>query len=530
MDALLAASTRALKKELTATAMASKHGKLRKKTRHMRTCVVLFALLSGPAISVFAQLPGQPSAGGATAPQQEQTPAPPVGNGAMEQAPSPTSISPFGVFSGSGKVDKLVPGVVDLTILDAIDRGLRHNLGLLLSQEQSAAARAQYRRSLSMLLPNISGRVGDSIQQINLAAFGIPLPAGLTSPVVGPFNVFDTRAAMTENLLDFTALNRLRQSAENEKTAKFNIQDARELVVLAVGNEYLLTLAAASRLDTSKAQLTTAQTIFQQTQDLKRAGVAAGIDVLRSQVQMQTQQQRVLAAQQQLAQQKMALARIIGLPVSQQFRLTDTVPYAPLPEFNLEESLAQAYKQRPEYLAAESRLRSAELEVKAAKSEALPSVQLNGDFGGLGKTLGSLENTYTMSAGVRIPLFQGGRVRADVGQAEADLRQASLQLDDLHNRVELEVRSALLDVQTSNDEVKVAQQSIGLAAEQLKESQDRYAAGVSGSLEVVQSQEAVALANETYIQALYLNNVAKLTLARALGVAEQRTRAFLGGK
>jgi outer membrane protein TolC len=148
----------------------------------------------------------------------------------------------------------------------------------------------------------------------------------------------------------------------------------------------------------------------------------------------------------------------------------------------------------------------------------------------LGKTFGTLENTYTLSAGLRIPVFQGGRVRADVAAAEANLRQDRLQLDDLHNRVELEVRSALLDVQTSDDQVKVAQQSIGLASQELKESQDRYAAGVSGSLEVVQSQEAVALANETYIQALYLNNVAKLTLARALGVAEQRTRAFLGGK
>ena len=507
---------------------ASNHGKPKDMIQLMRTYAVLFALL---LISTqgLAQLPGAQPASGTVSPEQPETPSQPS-SPTMMQVPTPTSISPFGMFSGSGKVDKLVPGVVDITILDAIDRGLKHNLGLLLSQEQSAGARAQYRRNLSNLLPNVAGRVGDSIQQINLAAFGIPLPAGLTSPVVGPFNVFDTRAALTENLLDFNAINKLRQSEEDEKTARFNIQDARELVVLAVGNQYLLTLAASSRLDTAQAQLKTAQAIFQQTQDLKKAGVAAGTDVLRAQVQMQTQQQRVLAAQQQVAQQRMALARIIGLPVAQQYRLTDTVPYAPLPAFNLEEGLAEAYKQRPEYLAAESRVRSAELAIKAARGEALPSVQVAGDFGGLGKTFGSLENTYTLSAGLRIPVFQGGRVRADVAAAEANLRQDRLQLDDLHNRVELEVRSALLDVQTSDAQVKVAQQSIGLASQQLKESQDRYAAGVSGSLEVVQSQEAVALANETYIQALYLNNVAKLTLARALGVAEQRTRAFLGGK
>jgi outer membrane protein TolC len=434
------------------------------------------------------------------------------------------------VFSGSGRVDKLIASEIQISILDAIDRGIRHNLGLLLSQEQTQVARAQYRRNLSSLLPNISGRATDSVQQINLAAFGIPLPAGLTSPVVGPFNVIDARAAMTETFLDFSALNRVRESAENERTAKFTLQDARELVVLVVGNQYLLAQAASSRLDTAKAQFNTANTIFQQAQDLKRAGVTPGIDVLRAQVQMQTQQQRVLAAQNQLEQQKLTFARIVGLPVAQQFRLTDNIPYAPLPPMNLEESLARAYKQRPEYLAGESRLRAAELAVKAARSERLPTAQVNGDFGVLGKTPATVENTYTVSAGVRIPIFQGGRTQADIAQAESELRQSRLQLEDLHNRVEQEIRAALLDVQTSDQQVNVAQQSINLANEELGQAQDRFKAGVSGSLEVVQAQEAVATANETYIQALYVNNVAKLTLARALGEAERQTKAFLGGK
>jgi outer membrane protein TolC len=348
--------------------------------------------------------------------------------------------------------------------------------------------------------------------------------------VVGPFNVFDARAALTETFLDFNALNRVRQSAENEKTVRFTVQDARELVVLVVGNEYLLTIASAARLDTAKAQFNTAETIFRQTQDLKNAGVAAGIDVLRAQVQMQTQQQRVLAADQQYQQQRMVLARVIGLPVAQQYRLTDTVPYAPLPELNLKEELEHAYTQRPEYLAAESRTRVAELGVKAAKGEALPTASVNGDWGYLGQSFPTLENTYTLAAGVRIPIFQGGKVRADVAQAESDLHSAQLQLEDLHNRVEQEVRSALLDVKTSDQQVAVARQSINLSNEQLKQSQDRFQAGVSGTLEVVQAQEAVATSNEQYIQSLYVNNVAKLTLARALGVAEKQVKAFLGGK
>lgn len=465
-----------------------------------------------------AQLPGQ-SANQPT-PSEQTNPTP----------RTPAQTQSLSVFNGSGRVDKLVTGEIPISILDAIDRGIRHNLGLLLSQEQSASARAQYRRNLSALLPNISGRASDSIQQINLAAFGIPLPAGLSSPVVGPFNVVDARAAMTSTFLDFTALNHVHEAAENEKVAKFTVQDARELVVLVVGNQYLETVAAASRLDTSNAQLNTAKAIFEQAQDQKKAGVSAAIDVLRAQVQMQTQQQRVLSAKNQLEQQKLTLARIIGLPVAQQFRLTDTVPYAPLPPLNFDEALARAYQQRPEYLAAESRVRASELALKAARAEHLPTAEINGDFGYLGNNIAKLENTYSLSAGVRIPIFQGGRAQADIAQSESDLRQSRLQLEDLHNRVEQEVRSALLDVDSSNQQVAVAKQSIDLANEALTQTQDRFKAGVSGTLDVVQAQESVATANETYIDALYLNNVAKLTLARALGVAEQQTKAFLGGK
>jgi outer membrane protein TolC len=504
---------------LEQTARASKHGKRKAMLVNMRTYAVLYLiLLLFATIPAAAQFPGQ-SANAPTQPEQQTVPS----------QPSPQAL-PLTVFNGSGKVDKPVPGEIPISILDAIDRGIRHNLGLLLSQEQTQVARAQYRRSLSSLLPNISGRANDTVEQINLAAFGIPLPAGLSSPVIGPFSVIDARAAMSETFLDFSALNRLRQSAENEKTAKFTLQDARELVVLVVGNQYLLTVAATSRLDAARAQLNTAKTIFEQAQDLKRAGVSAGIDVLRAQVQMQTQQQRVLSAQNQFEQQKLVLARIIGLPVSQQFRLTDTVPYAPLPEINFEEALARAYQQRPEYLAALSRVRASELALKASRAERLPTAQLNGDFGVLGKTPASAENTYALSAGIKIPIFQGGRTQADIAQSESELRQSRLQLDDIHNRVEQEVRASMLDVQTSNQQVAVAQQSINLATEELKQAQDRFRAGVSGSLDVVQAQEAVATANETYIQALYANNVAKLTLARALGVAEQQTKVFLGGK
>ncbi len=432
-------------------------------------------------------------------------------------------------FNGSGIVDKLVPGVVRISLLDALDRGIKHNLGLLLSQEQTETARAQHLRSLALLLPDVSGRTSENVQRINLAAFGIPVSAN-SPTLVGPFSVFDARATVRQSLLDFNALNRLRSAAESERAARLSLQDARELVVLVVGNEYLLTLADAARYDTAKAQLTTAETILHRTQDMKASGMVAGLDVLRAQVQMQAQQQRVLAAENQLLRQRMVLARTIGLPVSQQFELTDTVPVSPTPPLDLDTELALAYERRPEYLAAQSRVRASELTLKAARGERLPSLEINGDYGVIGRAPGDAKQTYSLAGGVRIPIFQGGRTRADIAQAQADLRQRKFQLADLRSRVEFEVRTAWLDVTTSGQQVEVARQSVDLAGQQLTQTQDRFTAGVSGTLDVVQAQEAVATANETYIQALYQNNVAKLTLARALGVAEQRTRAFLGGK
>src|SRR5947209_18837907 len=187
--------------------------------------------------------------------------------------------------------------------------------------------------------------------------------------------------------------------------------------------------------------------------------MVAGIDVLRAQVQMQQQQQRVLAAQNQLERQKMTLARTIGLPVAQQFELTDNVPYAALPPMDLEESLARAYQRRPEYLAAASRMRAAEIQVKAAKQERLPTLEVNGDYGALGRSPGDSRTTYTVAGAVRVPIFQGGRVRADILDAQSALNQLRAQLNDLRSRIEFEVRSAMLDVNTSNEQVAVAQQS-----------------------------------------------------------------------
>jgi outer membrane protein TolC len=431
-------------------------------------------------------------------------------------------------FLGSVSKEKIQPGTVSLTILDAINRGLKYNLGLYLPDQSTLEARGARLRELSALLPNVSARVGESLQQINLAAYGFPVPAG-QSAVIGPFAVFDARAALTQSVLDFSAINNTRASTQSLQAAQFSYKNARDLVVLVVGGTYLQAVSGAARVEAVEAQLKTAQTTFQQATDLKSAGMVAGIDVLRAQVEMQAQQQRLLVARNDFEKQKLLLARVIGLPEGQQFALADKVPYAPAPQLTLESALQRAFDQRPDYKQFQAQVRAAEFAVKARKSEHFPTLGVTGDYGIIGQTPGNSHGTFTAAAALRVPIFEGGRIRGEVLQAESRLSQSQARLENLRGQIEHDVRTALLDVNAAAQQIELAENSRQLAREQLQQSQDRFAAGIAGNLEVVQAQEAVATAEENYISSLFSHNIAKLRLARALGVAEEATKKYLGG-
>lgn len=422
------------------------------------------------------------------------------------------------------------PQVLRISLSDAIDRGLRQNLALLLGEQGTRASRAQRLRALSELLPTVSARTSETAEQINLAALGLNASAfpGLKS-VVGPFGIFDARAAVSQRLLDWKAIQNTRSASENVKAAQLSYQDTRELVVLVITNLYLQEVQGKSRVDVAQAQVETARAVYEQAVDLERAGVAAHIDVLRAHVEMQAQQERLFSAENDWDKQKLALARAIGLAVGQQFETTDTIPYSPLPPVTFEQALADAYKNRPDYLQAQSLVRAAELARSAAAAGRYPTARFDGDYGTIGPTPGNSHGTFTAAASLEVPIFQGGRVRADIQESDALLQERHAQVGDLRNKIESEVRTAFMDVNTAAKQVDVAQSSVGLATEQLQQSRDRLTAGVANTLEVVQSQEALATANSTLISALYAHNVAKASLARAVGMAEQAIKQYLGG-
>jgi outer membrane protein TolC len=450
---------------------------------------------------------------------------------AAQQSPAPSISLPGSQspYTGSEPESKPSPESLQLDFQGAIDRGLQHNLGLLLASDQTIAARGEKWKDLSDLLPNFSARIQEDAQTLSLTALGFkgslfpfPLPR-----VIGPFNYSDARASLSQSLFSFKQIEQERAASENMKAAQYTLKDARELVVLAVGNSYLVAIADAARIETATAQVTNAQALYDKAVDQERAGLSPTIDTLRAKVELQTRQQQLIAARNDYAKQKLTLARIIGLAPGQEFVLTEKAPYEAMTPLPVDAYLQRAYGSRADYKAAEAQVYSAELLRRAATAGHYPSVDLNANFGDIGTNPSQSNGTWQVNGGINIPIFAGGKVHSDVLEAEAQLRQARQQLGDLRGRIDYEVRASLLDLSSAAEQVEVARSSVDLAEQALTQSQDRYTAGVTDNLEVVQAQEAVAGAHESYIQSLYAHNLAKVELARAIGDAEHGVKEYL---
>ncbi len=459
--------------------------------------------------------------------------------GGSASAPSVSLPGTQSPFQGSAPEGTATAETLQIDFKEAIDRGLRNNLGLLLASDQTEAARGEKWKELSELLPNIGARVQENAETESLAALGFSKLLPLLSPpgsnlsgfprVTPAFNYFDARASLSQSVFNFRNLERERAASENVKAAQFSYKDAREIVVLAVGNSYLQAIAAGARVETSEAQVKSAQALYAKAADQQKAGLSPAIDALRSQVELQTRQQQLIVARNDLAKLKLNVARIIGLPLGQEFVLTEKAPYQALAALPLDTYLQRAYAGRADYQVALAQVRAAELSRRAAAAGRYPTFDVDANLGDIGVTPSQSNGTWQVTGGVNIPIFTGNRVHGDVLQADAQLKQARSQLGDIRGRIDYEVRTALLDLNAAAEQVEVARSSVDLAEQALAQSQDRFTAGVADNLEVVQAQEAVASAHESYIQSLYAHNLSKVELAHAIGDAEEGVKRYLKG-
>jgi outer membrane protein TolC len=501
----------------------------------MRGSIALLILAAATQLAV-AQAPGAQSGSSTTtnggsselgvavqAQQQLAAPGP-----ALNPA---TSTSQNGIdpsFHGSLVRGKATADVLPLTIDDAIQRGLQNNLGLILQSSSERQAGGQRLQSLQALLPTVTGSASITVQQIDLAAYGLKFPG--INPIIGPFQVEDFRAYLTQNLVNLNAFETYMAAKHNFEAAKLTAQDARDLVVLTVGNAYLLCIADEARIKAVDAELASSKLSFDQATDAHEAGTSPRLDVLRAQVDYQSEQQTLISTTNQLAKDKLALARAIGLPLDQKFELADHTPFQALDTPDPDDAFQQALKQRRDLAAAAEQTKAAEATRKAAVYDQLPTLAVSGNYGDQGETVGHSHGTYTAEGQLSAPILQIAKTRGEEETAGAQLDQARAKLSDQVQQVNADVRDAILDIQTAAKLVDATQSNVDLAREALSEAQQRFKAGVDSSLSVSQALATDRQAEDQYISALYQHNVAKLSLARSLGVASTNYKEYLGGK
>lgn len=442
------------------------------------------------------------------------------------------SITPGGTssqdFRGSVIREKATAGNLDLTLDDAIRRGLRYNLGVVLQSSDIKSANGQRLQELQSLLPTLTAGANITVEQVNLAAYGLKFPG--ISPIVGPFQVVDFRAYLTQNLLNLQSIQNYIAGKHNFQAAKLTAEDARDMVVLTVGNAYLLCTADAARITAVQAQIAESKVSLDQATAAHEAGTSPRIDVLRAQVDFQNQQQNLISASNQLEKDKIALARAIGMPLDQKYTLVDTAPYASLDTPEAEIAFQQALKQRKDIAADAEKVEAAKAGQKAAFDEQLPVLNATGDYGDLGTTPGHSHGTFTATGQISAPILQIAKTHGDEQVAAAQRDQVEARLADDVQQVNADVRDAILDIQSAAKLVQAAKSNVDLSEEALKEAQERFRAGVADNLPVSQALATEQQANDQYIAALYQHNVAKLELARALGVATTNYKSYLGGK
>jgi outer membrane protein TolC len=444
--------------------------------------------------------------------QQLSTPGPAVNPSSSTAQGGMDSSYRGSIVSGKASND-----VLPLSLDDAMKRGLRTNLGLVLQSSNQREANGERLQQLQQLLPTVTGSASITVQQVDLAAYGLKIPG--INPIIGPFQVIDFRAYLTQNLVNLQAFESFLQAKHNFEAAKLSAQDARDLVVLTVGNAYLLCIADQARITAVQAELDNSKLSFDQAKDAHEAGTSPRLDVLRAQVDYQSEEQTLISATNQLEKDKLALARVIGLPLAQKFTLSDTAPFAALDTPDPETAFQQALKQRKDLAAAVEQEKAAQSAKKAAFASQLPTLTATHSHG-----------TFTAEGQISAPILQIAKTKGENEVAAAQLEQARAKLSDQAQQVNADVRDAILDIQTAAKLVDATKSNVDLAREALSEAQQRFQAGVDNSLAVSQALATDRQAEDEYISALYGHNVAKLGLARALGVAATNYNDYLGGK
>jgi outer membrane protein TolC len=415
---------------------------------------------------------------------------------------------------------------ISLSLTDAVDLALKNNLQSVIAKEQVAQAKGEKGVSLSALLPNVSGSAYQMSQTLNLATVGLPMDKlpGI-SPFTGVFDHFDARFQMTQSVFNLSSILRYRAGSAGVALAREQQRLAVQQVTTATAISYLTVLEAEQAVDAAQSNVELAETLRALAVNQRDEGVANGIDVARAETRLANQRVQLSQAQTNLDTARLDLLRIVdgvgGQSLTSHVMLRDRMRLTAEPDRNADEAVKQALTDRAEVSIAEQALKIAETERKAAGADLLPSVSAFGDYGSSGLKPNDVDYP-TRSVGVRldVPIFNGGRTRSEIKIATSRQRESEAQLRDVRAAVEKDVRQALLNVKTREEQVRAAQQADSLATRELQLAQDRFKNGVADNIEVVNAQTALENARLVVVSSLAQFNIARLNLASALGHME----------
>ncbi|WP_277751239.1 TolC family protein [Granulicella sibirica] len=481
------------------------------KTRSICLCCAL------SLAAVVGRAQSQGTAGGANS---INTPRP-FDPGSNTTNPSALAVQAQNPYLGSVPTGPVVPGILPLGLHDSVLRALRANLGLIDTEKDHAQARAARMRALSSLLPQLTADSAQTYQNLVENSIGL----NVTTPA---YNFQTAHVNISQRLLDVPASHEVAAARKNVEASSAEFADARNIVVLAATSSYLLVAAGQVRLDTARAQLATAVATEHLVRDRVTHQVSPQIEGIRAEVVRRSAEQRLAIAVANYEKDKLALTRIIGLPLAQEFRLTDGLTYTPAPDQSLDDLTAVVENQRQDIRAAIARVGEAVQNVKAQSAERLPTVDIRASAGETGFNYSRSIADYQVGARISVPLFTGRRIESDVLTAKAALERREAELADIQARAIYDVRTAMLDLKASETSVEVAVDNVTLAQEGLRQARDRFENGVTNSVELVQAQQDVAEAEDNRIASIYSHSLAKLMLIRATGTAEANYLTYLG--
>ena len=414
------------------------------------------------------------------------------------------------------------PTQARLTLDQAVGLALKQNTTAQIAILQAAQSEQDKNISRADLLPQASAKISDEAQKVNLLAqFGGRTPFPGFPKTLGPYQVFSAGPSFGAPVFDLTLWRRYQAAQNTSNSSKASSLSTREQVILLVVSQYIGTLRAVANVEASQSRVNLAQALYDQAADLQKEGVGTGIDTLRANVELQNEKQRLIEAQNDRETSLFALSRLLNLDPRQAIELADSLSFFDTPQPEVEPSIEFALAERQEWKALESQIKAAEFQKKASQASRLPSLRFDGDFAYVGTSGNTALPTYTYQASVNMPLFTGGRIHAQIVRADLEIKRLDQQRDDLRNQIALDVKTALLNLQSARNEVQVANLGVQLSKEEVDQARDRFKAGVANNIEVIQAQDSLSRANDNQIAALYRFNQARADLARSTGQMEK---------